>query len=139
MKSRWRRRAESTQRKFHAELTESKSPLSGGGCRPSGPTHGSRGGARTNGRCDGRHSFAHLLSIHPARSAAPTASQTLRLSRKDVCLSSLWTLREIASVGSARSLPSLSLLSPQSLLPPNLDRDELNAGAMRKGKEMGSF
>src|SRR5688572_28111946 len=70
-------RTESSQRKFHAGLTESKSPLSGGGCRPCGPTHGSRGGARTNGRCDGRHSCARLLSIHAARSAAPTASQTL--------------------------------------------------------------
>src|SRR5688572_9823834 len=70
-------RRQSPQRLFHAGITESKSPVSGGGCRPCGPTHGSRGGARTNGRCDGRHSFAHLLSIHAARSAAPTASQTL--------------------------------------------------------------
>ena len=57
--------------------------------RPCGPTDGSRGGTRTNGRCDGRHSFAHLLSIHAARSAG-THPPRRPAYCGGICLCSLW-------------------------------------------------
>src|SRR5687767_4680549 len=53
------------------------------------PTPGSRGGAHTNGRCDGCHSCARLLSIYAARSAAPTARRLWRMRGRGACLCSL--------------------------------------------------
>src|SRR5688572_24634934 len=71
------RRGYFTQSPQRAEATLLRNePQGQRGGGPRDARHGSRGGARTNGRCDGRHSYAHLLSIHvPARRAGSHAGQ----------------------------------------------------------------